>query len=223
MGAMSAPSSGRQVPVRPVMRRPSPLDPATGTWAVIGAGTHGTAAQQALVAAGIPAIRYDRAPAVDRADSAVDRRMGHEVISVEEIEDIEALAVTSRDVITDEITTEYVSGVVIATGPYADWSFIDPDTLNVVDGRPVLAHRMFTPRHPAIVLSGPDVTAGLERQDAVIAAYAAALRNNPRRALAFHRRACARLLPGYPRVVTDPVADQDYEAVLAADLASLVP
>ena len=56
-----------------------------------------------------------------------------------------------------------------------------------------------------------------------MAMISAAKRNNPRRALAFHRRACARLLPGYPRVVTDPVADQDYEAVLAADLASLVP
>lgn len=194
-----------------------------GTWAVIGAGTHGTAAREALAAAGIPTIDYDSTAAAGEGDGIGVQRRGHEVIAIEEIEDIESLAITSRDVATDEITTEYVSGAVICTGTYADWSFIDPDTLNVVDGHPVLAHRMFTPRHPAIVVSGPDVTAGLERQATVIAAYAAALRSEPRRALAFHRRACARLLPGYPRVVTDPVADQDYEAVLDADLASLSP
>lgn len=226
MEVMSVSPPVRHVPVRPVMRRPSQLDPTAGTWAVIGAGDHGTAVAAALTAAGIPTLRYDRSTSA-RSTSAEPSRptaaelIGHEVIAIEEIEDIEALAITSRDVTTDEITTEYVSGVVICTGRYDDWSFIDPDTLNVVDGHPVLAHRMFTPRHPAIVISGPDVTAGLQQQADVIAAYAATLAAEPRRALAFHRRACARLLPGYPRVVVDPVADQDYESVLDRDLASL--
>lgn len=213
------------------MRRPSQLDPTVGTWAVIGAGAHGTAVAAALTAGGIPTLRYDRSTSArststpsTSAEASLGTAgdlIGHEVIAIEEIEDIEALAVTSRDVTTDEITTEYVSGVVICTGRYDDWPFIDPDTLNVVEGHPVLAHRMFTPRHPAIVISGPDVTAGLQQQADVIAAYAATLAAEPRRALAFHRRACARLLPGYPRVLVDPVADQDYESVLDRDLASL--
>ncbi len=199
------------------MRRPSPLDPASGSWAVVGVGDHGTAVLRGLAQAQVPALGYDR-----RSDGGDDRvRWGHEVLAIEEIEDIDALAVTSRDVATGEITTEYVAGAVICTGPYSDWSFIDPDTLNVVAGEPVLAHRMFTPRHPALVVSGPDVTAGLEHQAQVIATYARTLRQEPRRALAFHRRACARLLPGYPRVQTDPVAGEDYDDVLDRDLTSL--
>lgn len=223
MGSMSLLPPGRHVPVRPVMRRPSALDPATGTWAIIGAGTHGRAAEQALATAGIPTISYDRVPAAGDGNAVTTgvQRMAHEVIAIEEIEDIDALAITSRDVGTDEITTEYVSGAVICAGRYDDWPFVDPDTLNVVAGRPVLAHRMFTPRHPAILVSGPDVATGLQRQADVIAAYAGTLADEPRRALAFHRRACARLLPGYPRVVTDPADGRDYEAVLDDDLASL--
>jgi hypothetical protein len=129
---------------------------------------------------------------------------GHEVIAIDEIEFIRALAVTvgtssPRD------ATEYFAGVAIGCQA----------------GRPVLAHRMFTPRHPAVIVSGPDVAVGLERQADVIAAYAASLRTRPREALSFHRRACARLLPGYPRVRTDPVADEDYDTVLDRDLETL--
>lgn len=208
----------RHVPAAPVMRRPSPVDPAPGSWAVIGMGGHGAAVLSALHAGSVPALGYDRRPQGGQDEHL---RWGHEVIAVDEIEDIDALAVTSRDVVTHEITTEYFAGAVIAVGAYRDWGFIDPDMLNVVADRPVLAHRMFTPRHPAVIVSGPDVEVALSRQAGVIAAYAATLRNRPREALGFHRRACARLLPGYPRVVTDPVADEDYEAVLERDLEIL--
>ena len=211
----------RHVPVVPVMRRPSPVDPAPGAWAVVGLGAHGQAMRAALARAGVPTLGYDEVEGIGVPDGSI--RWGHRVIAIEEIDDIDALAVTSRDVATGEITTEYLAGVVLSVGGYDDWHFIDPDMLNVCDGRPVLAHRMFTPRHPAVVVSGPDVTAGLDRQAEVVAAYAGALRTSPRRALAFHRRACARLLPGYPRVTTDPVAGQDYETVLSHDLQSLIP
>ncbi len=211
----------RHVPVVPVMRRPSPVDPLPGTWAVIGVGDHGAAVLAGLGRGGVPALGYDRREPAPDVESAETVRWGHEVIAIDEIEDIEALAVTSRDVVTHEITTEYFAGVAIGAGAYGDWPFIDPDLLNVVDGRPVLAHRMFTPRHPAVIVSGPDVAVGLERQADVIAAYAASLRTRPREALSFHRRACARLLPGYPRVRTDPVAGEDYDTVLDRDLETL--
>lgn len=207
----------RHVPVVPVMRRLSPVDPAPGAWAVVGTGAHGRAVLGGLADHGIPVLGYDSSG--PGSDPRV--RWGHEVIAIDEIDDIDSLAVTSRDVTTHEITTEYFAGVALCVGAYGDWRFIDPDMLNVCEGRPALAHRMFTPRHPAIVVSGPDVTAGLPLQVEVIAAYAVALRQSPRAALSFHRRACARLLPGFPRVVTDPVADQDYEAVLGRDLESL--
>lgn len=211
----------RHVPVAPVMRRPSPLEPQPGSWAVIGSGGHGSAVLAGLQRGGIPAIGYDAMTHGPDADMDDMVRWGHEVIAIDEIEDIEAMAVTSRDVVTHEITTEYFAGVVIAVGGYQDWAFVDPDMLNVVSDRPVLAHRMFTPRHPALIVSGPDVAVGLDRQADVIAAYAGSLRNQPREALSFHRRVCARLLPGYPRVVTDPVADEDYDAVLTRDLKTL--
>lgn len=207
----------RHVPVVPVMRRLSPVDPEPGAWAVIGAGDHGLAVLAGLDDSGIPVIGYDQG----RAGSDPRVRWGHQVIAIEEIDDIDSLAVTSRDSVTHEITTEYFAGVALCVGVYDDWRFIDSGMLNVCDERPVLAHRMFTPRHPAVVVSGPDVTVGLPLQAEVIAAYAAALQASPRDALSFHRKACARLLPGFPRVVTDPVADEDYETVLGRDLESL--
>ncbi len=209
------------------MRRPSAVDPAAGTWAVIGLGDHGNSVAKALHARGIPVMGYDVRPgpvgaqAADGVDTTQLARWGHRVIAVDEIDDIDSLAVTSRDVASHEITTEYFAGVAVCAGAYADWDFIEPEMLNVCDGRPALAHRMFTPRHPAIIVSGPDVTAGLARQAEVIAAYASALRHAPRAALSFHRRACGRLLPGFPRVSTDPVADENYLTVLDRDLASL--
>ncbi len=202
-----------------LVRRPSPEDPATGTWAVIGMGAHGAAVRAALVDAGVDVLSYDRLPQADDGEPGV--LWGHLVIAVEEIDDIDALAVTSVDLAQRTLVTDYVAGVAICVGAYADWPFLDPETLNVVTDTPVLAHRMFTPRHPAIVVSGPDADPALERQAQVVARYAAALRADPRAALAFHRRVCARLLPGWPRVATDPAAGQDYDEVLTADLALL--
>lgn len=220
MGVMNRVSEPppRHVTVAPVMRRPSAFDPAPGSWAVIGVGGHGTQVLDQFAAAGVPAIGYDPVVAGDRADVM----WGHCVIAVEEIDDIDALAVTSRDERTHEITTEYVAGVAICVGAYDDWGFIDPETLNVCAAQPVLAHSMFTPRHPAIVVAGAQGVAGGRRQAEVIAAYAAALRDDPRSALTFHRTACARLLPGYPRLTTDPAAGEDLAAVLSRDLEALV-
>lgn len=201
-----------------LVRRPSPEDPATGTWAVIGMGDHGTAVRQALLEAGVDVLSYDKSPGADGGAGAL---WGHLVIAVEEIDDIDALAVTSVDLAQRTLVTDYVAGVVVCVGAYADWPFLDPETLNVVTDTPVLAHRMFTPRHPAIVVSGPDADPALERQAQVVARYAAALGHDPRAALAFHRRVCARLLPGWPRVDTDPAAGEDYDEVLTADLAVL--
>ena len=205
----------RSVPTAPVLRRRSPLDPPPGSWAVVGVGAHGREVLSALDRSGIPAVGYEVAAGPEGSPV----RWGHKVIAIEEIDDIDSLAVTSRA--AGEITTDYYSGVVICVGAYDDWDFIDPETLNVCAEGPVLAHRMFTPRHPAIIVSGPDSDPGLEHQAQLIAAFAGALRDHPRTALSFHRRACARLLPGWPRVTTDPAAGRDYEEVLAEDLAQL--
>lgn len=205
----------RSVATAPVLRRLSPLDPPPGSWAVVGAGSHGRAVMAALERSGIPHVGYDRRAGAD----GEHLRWGHRVIAIEDIDDIDSLAVTTRA--AGEITTDYFAGVVICVGGYDRWDFIDPDTLNVCADGPVLAHRMFTPRHPAIVVSGPDSDPGLDHQAELIAAFAAALRDHPRTALAFHRRACARLLPGWPRVTTDPAAGRDYDQVLAEDLALL--
>lgn len=202
-----------------LVRRPSPEDPATGTWAVIGVGDHGTAVCAALREAGVDVLAYDKVAPVDA--SAPDALWGHLVIAVEDIDDIDSLAVTSVDLAQRTLVTDYVAGVVVCAGAYDDWPFLDPETLNVVTDTPVLAHRMFTPRHPAIVVSGPDADPALDRQAQVVARYAAALRDDPRAALAFHRRVCTRLLPGWPRVATDPAAGLDYDEVLTADLAVL--
>ena len=116
-------------------------------------GDHGTAVRQALLEAGVDVLSYDKSPGADGVSGAL---WGHLVIAVEEIDDIDALAVTSVDLAQRTLVTDYVAGVVVCVGAYADWPFLDPETLNVVTDTPVLAHRMFTPRHPAIVVSGPD-------------------------------------------------------------------
>ncbi|MFN8125989.1 MAG: hypothetical protein U0R64_05720 [Candidatus Nanopelagicales bacterium] len=199
-----------------LVRRPSPEDPPVGTWAVLGMGDHGTAIRDALAGSGVDVLAFDSRPGTDAGVL-----WGHHVIAIEEIDDIDALAITSVDLAERVLVTDYVTGVVVSVGAYRDWPFLDPETLNVVTDTPVLAHRMFTPRHPAIVVSGPDAAPALERQAQVVARYAVTLRVDPRAALTFHRRVCARLLPGWPRADHDPAAGQDYDAVLAADLAVL--
>ena len=185
-------------PVAPVQRRPSPIDPLPEAWAVVGAGTRGSAALRALAAVGIPAIGYDRTSDLDfPGDSQV--LDGHDVIAVEEIEDIDALGVTSRDLKTDAISTDYYAGVVVATGKLehlTELGFLDREVLNVYGGRPRLARQMFTPHHPALILLG--VTGGyldsLDQESRIIARYADRLSSDPRQALAYHRQICLSLL-----------------------------
>ena len=101
--------------VAPVLRRPSTINPAPDAWAVVGTGIRGSTALRALHAVGIPAVGYDRSPDTV-VTGAADVLLGHEVIALEEIEDIDALGVTSRDVKTGEISTDYFAGAIIATG-----------------------------------------------------------------------------------------------------------
>lgn len=184
--------------VAPVLRRPSTINPAPDAWAVIGAGIRGSTALRALQAVGIPAVGYDRSPDVVVAGAA-DVLLGHEVIALEEIEDIDALGVTSRDATTGEISTDYFAGAIIATGklnPLTDLAFLDSEILNVHGDQPRLARKMFTPHHPALILLG--ISGGyldsLDQESRLVASYAAALREDPRKALAYHRHICLSLL-----------------------------
>ncbi len=186
--------------VAPVLRRPSPIDPGPDAWAVVGAGFRGGFAIRALRSTGIPIVGYDVALAPIAATPAdPDLLLGHEVIAIEEIEDVDALGVTSRDVATGIISTDYFAGVVVASGPLqagVELGFLDDEMLNMHGGRPRLAREIFTPHHPALILLG--VAGGyldsLDHESRVIAHYAAALRDNPRVALAYHRHACLSLL-----------------------------
>lgn len=200
----------RNTVVAPVRRRISPVDPAPGAWAVLGVGAKGADVLRELTLARIPALGYDRRPA--GADD-LPARWGHEVIAVDEIDDMDLLAVTSQDAATREINTDYFSGVVLATGEPIP-AFLDPEVLNVHGALPVLAHRTFTPRHPAVLVADTEQHV----RAAVVAGYAVALRDDPRRALAFHRHVCARIMPGWPQTPPDPDDGADYRDLLARDL-----
>ena len=185
-------------PVAPVLRRPSPIDPVPEAWAVVGAGTRGAAALRALAAVGIPAVGYDKS--LDLGLPSNSQILGgHDVIAVEEVEDIDALGVTSRDLTSGVISTDYFARVVVATGKLehlTELGFLDEEVLNVYGGRPRLARHMFTPHHPALILLG--VTGGyldsLDQESRIIARYADRLSNDPRQALAYHRQICLSLL-----------------------------
>lgn len=197
----------------PVRRRRSPIDPVVGTWAVIGCGTVGTAALSALRAHGVPALGYDAEGPASAAPPEV--RWEHRVIDVEEVEDVDQLAVTSEDAVSGEINTDYVAGVVVAVRPQDGWPFVEDELMNVHNGVAQLAHGIFTPRHPGIVVLPDDLATGCE----VVASYAAALWRHPRGALGFHRRVCEALLPGWPQTSGSVQASDDD---LRRDLAELV-
>lgn len=88
--------------------------------------------------------------------------------------------------------------VVIAAGYLAGFPYVEDELLNVVDGQPLLARNIFTPRHPGLVVSGwlPSGNgdcALAHWQSMLIARYARRLRVAPRRALSFHRGVCREL------------------------------
>jgi hypothetical protein len=154
---------------------------------------------------------------------------GHEVLAIEEIEDIDALGVTTHDHGTGTMSTDYFAGVVVATGPLAAGEkvgFLDDEMLNIHGGRPRLAREMFTPHHPALILLG--ISGGfldsLDSESRVISRYAALLRDDPRAALEFHRRACLPLLDSLA-LAQHPdradVSEQQRRDLLAADLTTL--
>lgn len=211
-----------------VLRRPSPIDPAPDAWAVVGAGTRGEVAIRALRSAGIPVVGYDVSTvAGGSSDSHI--LPGHEVIDIEEIDDVDALGVTSRDLASGVITTDYFAGVVVATGHLeagVELGFLDDEMLNMHAGRPRLAREIFTPHHPALILLG--VAGGyldsLDQESRVIARYAALLRDNPRAALAYHRHACLALLDSLA-IEQHPdrgdVSEEQRRDLLAADLLEM--
>lgn len=140
--------------VAKVRRRRSPIDPPDGSWAVIGTGT-GSGVQHstvlgALAGVHIPVVGYE-ANHGDENGSDQLIRFDHIVISVDEIDDIEGLAVTSWDRVTGEINTDYFAGVVVAT---RDTRFCG-DLIDSTDFPPSPVHRLFTPHHPAVVLLAP--------------------------------------------------------------------
>lgn len=150
----------RLVPVAPVRRRPSRLDPPVGSWALIGHTVLEDEIRRAFGQRGIPLIGYDRTGT------------GREVISVDEIDDVDSLSVTSRDVRSGEIHTDYFAGVVCClTSPES----VAPD---------FAAPGVFSPFHPAFITPR---TAGDAEESAD---YARQLAADPRTALARHRHAC---------------------------------
>ena len=214
--------------VAPVLRCPSAINPAPDAWAVVGTGIRGSTALRAFQAVGIPAVGYDSSP-----DTAVsgpgDVLLGHEVIALEEVEDIDALGVTSRDIATGAISTDYFTGAVIATGrldPLANLDFLDSEILNVHGGRPRLARQMFTPHHPALILLG--ISGGfldsLDQESRLVASYAALLREDPRKALAYHRNICISLLDSLA-MSNNPdraeVSEEQRRNLMADDLLAL--
>lgn len=198
----------------PVRRRRSPIDPVAGTWAVIGCGAAGTDALGALRVHGVPALGYDKdGPVV--AGPPPEVRWEHRVIDVDEVDDVDSLAVTSEDAVSGEINTDYVAGVVLAVRPQGGWPFVEDELMNIHDGVAQLAHGIFTPRHPGILALPDSSAAGCE----LVASYAAALWRHPRGALAFHRRVCEPLLPGWPQAPGQTGAGEED---LRRDLADLV-
>jgi hypothetical protein len=151
-----------------VRRRRSPIDPPDGSWAVIGVGNQRSPILDALASAGIPAVGYEKDPGgtrtsagtrapPDRSIRFVDSdepdplvRFNHIVISVDEIDDIEGLAVTSWDRLTGEINTDYYAGICVAT---ENTGFIG-DLVDSGDELSSQTNRVFTPHHPAVVLVG---------------------------------------------------------------------
>lgn len=188
--------------VAQVMRRRSPIDPPDGCWAVVGAGERGSRVLAELQAVGLPAVGYDlhESPADALAprtqgEAAAARgeyakvRFGHVVIAIEEIEDIDLLAVTSRDCETGELNTDYFTGVVAT--PVRD-SAVGPIFPGVGAEEWGTFHSLFSSHNPAVLVLAEAQRASdrdrLAREGAKLAAgYANLLRSNPRRALSFNR------------------------------------
>lgn len=93
--------------------------------------------------------RLDNSDGKDHPDRFV--RFDHVVIAVDEIDDIEGLAVTSWDRLTEEINTDYYAGIVVAT---QDTGFCG-DLIDSAGLSSSPESRIFTPHHPAVVLVGP--------------------------------------------------------------------
>lgn len=227
--------------VQEVLRRRSPIDPPDGSWAVIGVGTEPSVVLDALESVGISAVGYEKTADLGRRPDQVVR-FDHVVVSVDEIDDIEGLAVTSRDRLTGEINTDYYVGIVVATrNTRFCGDLVDPD-----DSAPLVMRRVFTPHNPAVVLVGPvetesDATpvtragtdpvgkvdtdsvprAGAKSSAGVqadfVAAYARLLADSPRRALSFHRGVCA--APERPRDVGTAPGGLAEQKLSAADVA----
>lgn len=193
--------------VEQVRRRRSPIDPPDGCWAVVGVGIRGSHALAEFAARNVPSIGYEisgnlvaevgsdrQADEIATADWIDNVRFGHLVIAIEEIEDLDLLAVTSRDCQTQEINTDYFAGVVLAI---PGDSFIRQGLVDLADGAWQSMHDLFISDNPALLVlaesdSGARYSADgwqelVGLQAAVAARFAHVLRENPRGALAFHR------------------------------------
>lgn len=189
--------------VKEIRRRRSPIDPPDGSWALIGAGVERSTILDALAGVDIPAVGYEKNHGhegdhdEDHSNESFDQlvRFDHLVVSVDEIDDIESLAVTSWDRLTGEINTDYFAGIVVAT---TSTRFCG-DLVDPADAATSQTRRVFTAHHPAVLLVGP-AGAGAGTNPAVAARaeadfaaeYAKLLADSPRAALSFHRRVCSR-------------------------------
>ena len=165
-----------------VLRRPSPLDVPAQSWAVVGLGDRGLRALTVLEAAGLPVLGYDAASTIS-ATGPARTWLGHRVIALAEIDDIDAIAVTSRAEQTGEINTDYFLGVVVATGATVvaggDAADLLPDPG---------AATVFSPYHPAVIdLTRTSADMANEAVELVLAPYARRLAEAPRAGLAMHR------------------------------------
>jgi cation diffusion facilitator CzcD-associated flavoprotein CzcO len=89
-----------------------------------------------------------------------------------------------RSVVFTDGSEAQVDLVVLATGYRATFPFADPELLDLLDGRPRLGRQMFSPTHPAVVVSGliqPDSGqwALAHWQGMLAAHYARARRDRP--------------------------------------------
>ncbi len=146
--------------------------------------------------------------------------------------DVEAFE--EHSVIFADGSSARVDTIVFATGYLATFPFIDDALLNVSNGRPVLARQMFSPAHPAVVVSGliqPDSGQWMlaHWQGMLTAHYARARRDRPADAAGFAARLAGESDRRYTGGVryTDTtrhafeVAHQEYLAAVQADIWDL--